>query len=507
MADNTKTLTQMMSEGYSDGEIVHKILTGSFNKDTKIRALQKIREGIEVAEGTTRKIPVTPAMLFKAIMGEENDLGKITEADVELIANTCSDNRNEVRDRLKSLFSMSLAYSTTDGAGMNSTTNIELFRDRIQKIRVLNAGFTNEQHAQIEDEVVFAVVNNVMSADAAMKVLREVCPEIAEESLRRLQENVTGEFGMGGQSKSIAAAVVGTGSLNANPEQNSQSTNYNTNPFIDAINANVQDTTSSVANSFITDGLSGSNTRANAISNSSSGALPDRRAAFMYQLVGVMSYYDVENFLNKLDRQFHTVNPSAKQDVTNEHEQQILERAHTSFESFDKGNNPDKVHDVVDPVTPNTVAKSKDDEDTVATADETPKPTPEQLRAVIRTIGVFLSTRSDGIQGALTTLYNNPDVDLPNQKPDRKLEPHYAALYNVDEKDVSNGPGNYIDDYRIATECIDELKKSGMNVTQMIAMFKELDKDFEAKVHVVMQREKEELEAQSPVREKLPQKK
>lgn len=505
MADNTKTLTQMMSEGYSDGEIVHKILTGSFNRDTKIRALQKIREGIEVAEGTTRKIPVTPAMLFKAIMGEENDLSKITEADVELIANICSDNRNEVRDRLKSLFSMSLAYSTTDGAGMNSTTNIELFRDRIQKIRVLNAGFTNEQHAQIEDEVVFAVVNNVMSADAAMKVLREVCPEIAEESLRRLQENVTGEFGMGGQSKSMAAAVVGTGSLNANPEQNSQSTNYNTNPFIDAINANVQDTTSSVANSFITDGLSGSNTRANAISNSGNGALTDRRAAFMYQLVGVMSYYDVENFLNKLDRQFHTENPSAKQDITSNEKAKFAQAAHDSLSTFGDPNS-DKVHVVVNPTTPDSLKKEAE-EDTATAVDETPKPTPEQVRAVIRTIGVFLSTRSDGIQGALTTLYNNPDVDLPNQKPDRKLEPHYAALYNVDEKDVANGPGNYIDDYRIATECIDELKKSGMNVTQMIAMFKELDKDFEAKVQVVMQREKEELEAESPVYEKLPPKK
>ena len=492
----TMTLNELLAGGYEHGKIIKKILESNNSTEDKMNALIKIRNGVEIAPGTTVTIQVSPAIFFKSIMGEENDLSKITEKHVEIIANVCSDNRNDVRDHLKRLFGMSLAYSTTDGAGLNSTTNIDLFKDRVQKIRVLNAGFTNEQHAQIEDELVFAVVNNVMSADTAIKTLREVCPEIAEESLRRLQANVTGEFGMGGQSKSLAAAVVGTGSLNANPEQNTESTKYNTNPFIDSINANVQDVTNSVSNSFIKDGLSGSNTRANAISNSGNGAMADRRAAFMYQLVGVMSYYDVENFLNMLDKQFHSKNPTAQNDITNDHEQEIMQRTHNSMSSFNKDSNPDNVHVIVNPTTPDSLNKEQDT-DTATAVDETPSVSPEQIRAVIRTIGVFMSAKEGGALEALTIIYNNPNVEIPAKKPNKKLDPHYDALYNRDERDAKDGPGNYTDDYRIAADCIEDLKKSGLNASKILELLRELDKDFDTKVDIVRSREREENEAQS----------
>ncbi|MBQ9791282.1 MAG: hypothetical protein IJW28_01715 [Clostridia bacterium] len=448
MADERMKLSDLLKNGASDKEILDSIVKSSDSVESKLKALDVLKAGYKVNDTTTRQINVNIADYLTAILGTTSkeqaidNMHKIKEEHIAHIANVFANGRQDLQEYLNKMLDISVTksatYETASGTGNNLEGNIDKFRDKLQAMRVAHAKYPNEMYSLIEEEISFVIVNNVLTGDMASDLLKEVFPEKSEIILARVRANMTGEYGKGGMSESLAAAVAGSGGMNTNSEQNSESTKYNTNPAIDAIYANNYDPNNKITKSFVTDTAKMGSSRSKEISYGGT-VITDRRAGFRQQLLEIMSERDIDNFINRLFEEYSTQNSQNEADVmgndTNEVVSSTIESSLNRMYKGDEvlseteGNNK-----TVQPTNQGRISS----EDKVDSKYSIPD---KDYIAMGRAVGAILSNPN----GPKTLMEILSDIDNMKEFTDAARIEKYSSIKNRDEKQG----GNYSEEFKV----------------------------------------------------------
>ena len=436
---SSMTLKEMLAGGYDNRQVVEKILSSDNSTENKKKALLLIKQGVELADGTVRKVEISQEDMI-AILKSRNI--ELTEDFVDVLCKYYEGKNAELKEKIKNLYRGTMAYTAADG-GFNSSNNEATFRQRIQRAIMTNIGesASHSQHTAIAEEIAYVVVNSVLSADKVEEIVREEFPQEAEETLRLFRANYAQKNNVvGGQSQGLAAQTIANGYADPNAANNT------TADITEVSNlGQITKSNNAINNSFETSRYSGGNTSANAISINGSTPITDRRAAFLYQLNGIMSYWDVLEFISDMDNYMHDEKGS-KNNAQTKHDNSMQANIHEAVHEMAKDDAATVENEHREGIAPVDENKNKDGAPQIEDdSDEigTPKydiPKSDYIK-MGRAVGAILSHP----EGKKTLMEILQDIDNMRDFTDAAHREAYNPLRNKDEK---HG-GNYVDEFKV----------------------------------------------------------